>query len=43
VLSAKSKGLDAERALRSSVLELEVEIRAFELSDDFDAGVVGKA
>jgi XTP/dITP diphosphohydrolase len=43
VLSAKSKGLDAERALRSSVLELQVEIRAFELSDDFDAGVVGKA
>lgn len=43
VLSAKSKGFDAERALRSSVLELEVEIRTFELSDDFDAGVVGKA
>jgi XTP/dITP diphosphohydrolase len=43
VLSAKAKGLDAERALRSSVLELEVEIRAFELNDDFDAGVIGKA
>jgi XTP/dITP diphosphohydrolase len=43
VLEAKSKGLDAERALRNSVLELEVEIRAFELSDDFDAGVIGKA
>jgi XTP/dITP diphosphohydrolase len=42
VLSAKSKGLDAERALRESVRELEVEIRQFELSDDFDAGVIGK-
>ena len=42
VLAAKSKGLDAERALRESVRELEVEIRQFELSDDFDAGVIGK-
>ncbi len=42
VLAAKSKGLDAERALRESVRELEVEIRQFELSDDFDAGIVGK-
>ena len=42
VLAAKSKGLDAERALRGSVRELEVEIRQFELSDDFDAGIVGK-
>ena len=42
VLAAKSKGLDAERALRESVRELEVEVRQFELSDDFDAGVIGK-
>ena len=42
VLAAKSKGLDAERALRESVSELEVEIRQFELSDDFDAGVIGR-
>jgi len=42
VLAAKSKGLDAERALRESVRELEVEIRQFELSDEFDAGVIGK-
>jgi XTP/dITP diphosphohydrolase len=42
VLAAKSKGLDAERALRESVRELEVEIRQFELSDDFDAGVIGR-
>jgi XTP/dITP diphosphohydrolase len=42
VLAAKSKGLDAERALRESVRELEVEVRQFELSDDFDAGVIGR-
>jgi XTP/dITP diphosphohydrolase len=42
VLAAKAKGLDAERALRGSVRELEVEIRQFELSDDFDAGIIGK-
>jgi len=42
VLAAKAKGLDAERALRESVRELEVEIRQFELSDDFDAGIIGK-
>ena len=42
VLAAKSKGLDAERALRERVRELEVEIRQFELSDDFDAGVIGR-
>jgi XTP/dITP diphosphohydrolase len=41
VLSAKTQGLDAERALRNSVRELEVEIRSFELSDDFDAGIIG--
>jgi XTP/dITP diphosphohydrolase len=43
VLSAKHQGLDAERALRETIRELQVEIRAFELSDDFDAGVVGQA
>lgn len=43
VLSAKNQGLDAERALRETIRELQVEIRTFELSDDFDAGVVGKA
>jgi XTP/dITP diphosphohydrolase len=42
VLSAKLQGLDAERALRETIRELQVEIRTFELSDDFDAGVVGK-
>ena len=43
VLSAKQQGLDAERALRETLRELQVEIRVFELSDDFDAGVIGKA
>ncbi|MFM1995594.1 MAG: hypothetical protein RLZZ610_1111 [Actinomycetota bacterium] len=43
VLSAKQQGLDSERALRETLRELQVEIRSFELSDDFDAGVVGKA
>lgn len=42
VLSAKHQGLDAERALRETIRELQVEIRAFELSDEFDAGVVGQ-
>lgn len=42
VLAAKAKGLDSERALRESVRELQVEIRQFELTDDFDAGVIGK-
>lgn len=43
VLSAKQQGLDSERALRETIRELQVEIRQFELSDDFDAGVIGKA
>jgi XTP/dITP diphosphohydrolase len=43
VLSAKSQGLDSERALRETIRELQVEIRQFELSDDFDAGVIGQA
>ena len=43
VLSAKQQGLDSERALRETLRELQVEIRQFELSDDFDAGIIGKA
>jgi XTP/dITP diphosphohydrolase len=43
VLSAKQQGLDSERALRETLKELQVEIRQFELSDDFDAGVIGQA
>lgn len=42
VLSAKQQGLDAERALRGTIKELQVEIRQFELSDDFDAGVIAQ-
>ena len=41
VQSARAKGLEPERALREATRELEVEIRAFELADDNDAGVVG--
>lgn len=40
VLAARAQGLDAERALRESARELEVEIRAAELSDDYDAGII---
>lgn len=43
VLAARAKGLDAEAALRGSVRELMVEIRQLELSDDFDAGIVGRS
>lgn len=43
VLSGKQQGLDAERALRETLRELQVEIRQFELTDEFDAGVIGKA
>lgn len=43
VMSAKNQGLDAERALRETLRELQVEIRTYELSDEFDAGVIGKA
>ena len=42
VLSAKQQGLDAERALRGTLRGLQVEIRSFELSDDFDAGIIAK-
>jgi XTP/dITP diphosphohydrolase len=42
VSSAKSAGLDAERALRGTLRELQNEIREAE-TDPFDAGVVGVA
>jgi XTP/dITP diphosphohydrolase len=42
VSSAKSAGLDAERALRVTLRELQNEIREAE-TDPFDAGVVGVA
>lgn len=42
VASARSLGLDAERALREATRELQVEIRAKELEADFDAGVIGQ-
>ena len=41
VASARSLGLDPERALREATRELQAEIRASELADDTDAGVVG--
>lgn len=41
VASARSVGLDPERALREATRELQAEIRAIELQEDFDAGVVG--
>ena len=41
VASARASGLDAERALREATRELQVEIRAVELDDDLDAGVIG--
>jgi len=43
VASARSVGLDPERALREATRELQVEIRASELASDTDAGVVGWA
>jgi XTP/dITP diphosphohydrolase len=41
VSSARSAGLDSERALREATRELQVEIRSAELDGDFDAGVIG--
>ena len=41
VASARSAGLDPERALREANRELQAEIRAAELEGDFDAGVIG--
>lgn len=43
VASARSAGLDPERALREATKELQVEIRAYELNPDNDAGVIGLA
>jgi XTP/dITP diphosphohydrolase len=43
VASARAAGLDPERALRETTRELQVEIRAAELDDDLDAGVIGYA
>lgn len=41
VASARSLGLDPERALREATRELQTEIRASELAGDTDAGVIG--
>ncbi len=41
VSSARASGLDPERSLREATRELQVEIRAAELDDDLDAGVIG--
>ncbi len=41
VKSARAQGFEPERALREATRELQVEIRAVELNDDNDAGVVG--
>ena len=43
VSSARTAGLDPERALREATRELQVEIRTSELADDFDAGIIGRA
>ena len=41
VASARALGLDPERALREATRELQADIRAAELDEEFDAGVVG--
>lgn len=41
VASARSRGFDAERALREATRELQAEIRSAELAGDTDAGVIG--
>jgi len=43
VAAARAAGLDPERALREATRELQVEIRAAELDETFDAGVIGSA
>ena len=43
VASARAAGLDPERALREATKELQVEIRASEISSATDAGVIGFA
>lgn len=42
VTSARAAGLDSERALRSALRELQVEIREVELDDANDAGIIAK-
>jgi len=42
VSSARTAGLDPERALREATRELQVEIRQAEIDEGFDAGIVGK-
>ncbi len=42
VSSARSVGLDPERALREATRELQVEIRQAEIDEQLDAGVIGK-
>ena len=41
VSAAKARGLDAERALRGALRDLQSEIRDHEAADAFDAGVIG--
>ena len=41
VSSAGGAGLEPERALREVTLELQVEIRSFELDSDYEAAVIG--
>jgi XTP/dITP diphosphohydrolase len=43
VASARTAGLDPERALREATKELQVEIRAAEIDGELNAGVVGFA
>jgi XTP/dITP diphosphohydrolase len=43
VASARSAGLDPERALREATKELQVEIRAAEIDAETNAGVIGIA
>jgi|GEM_PF-6895739 len=42
VSSARTAGLDPERALREATRELQVEIRQAEIDEGLDAGIVGK-
>jgi XTP/dITP diphosphohydrolase len=42
VSSARTVGLDPERALREATRELQVEIRQAEIDDQLDAGIIGK-
>ena len=43
VASAKANGLDSERALRTSLRELQAEIREHEIELASDAGLLGTA